>query len=669
MGAKLALSAAIGIVLVAVLVGNVFLGGRTTISATETALDRQRLIQEATRAKVEFERMRATFRRIKMARSDAEVDAALDDFRKTAAEAGADIARVRGGMVMQENRDRLEKAQALLGDYDAAIETLATQQKQIFSLWKDRDAVLGDWNKAFDAVLTAPVLKLELDGTQIASIVRRADAISMKARIISWRYDATELPDQAARIPPFLKKAEEALAEARSKASDPALGELIGALDKTLGRFNDVIARTVATRAAQTKVLDERLHPIVGQIEEQVNGAIDSASALVRTEADGLIADVGGSTRLSVVLGLLVIAVLIGSAVVGGLMVGKPIRRIGEVLHDLAEGDREVEIPYTKRHDEVGEAARAALAFRDNLACVDHLEADRKAAEAKAAEDRREAMTRLAADFEAAVGRIVERVSSASGALEQAAGAMAGTAETTQSLAGSVAAASEQASANVASVASSTQEMASSVGEISRQVQESSRIAAQAVSEARSTDDRITMLSQSAGRIGDVVKLITAIAEQTNLLALNATIEAARAGEAGKGFAVVAQEVKALAAQTGKATGDISAQITEMQSATQDSVTAIKEIGGTIGQIAEISAAIAAAVEEQGAATHEIARNVQQAAKGTDEVARHITDVNRGASETGQASGAVLDAAKELSADGVKMREEVARFLAAVRAA
>jgi methyl-accepting chemotaxis protein len=200
-------------------------------------------------------------------------------------------------------------------------------------------------------------------------------------------------------------------------------------------------------------------------------------------------------------------------------------------------------------------------------------------------------------------------------------------------------------------------------------VQESSRIAAQAVAEARTTDERITALSQSAGRIGDVVKLITAIAEQTNLLALNATIEAARAGEAGKGFAVVAQEVKALAAQTGKATGDISTQIADMQGATHDSVVAIKAIGSTIGKIAEIAAAIAAAVEEQGAATGEIARNVQEAAKGTDEVARHITDVNRGASQTGTASGQVLTSAQELSKDGGHLRQEVGKFLAAVRAA
>ena len=173
----------------------------------------------------------------------------------------------------------------------------------------------------------------------------------------------------------------------------------------------------------------------------------------------------------------------------------------------------------------------------------------------------------------------------------------------------------------------------------------------------------------AAQRIGDVVKLITAIAEQTNLLALNATIEAARAGEAGRGFAVVAQEVKALATQTAKATDEIGTQISTMQAATNDSVAAIKEIGGTIGRIAEIAGAIAVAVEEQGAATQEIARNVQQAAHGTTQVATNITDVNRGASETGSASAQVLGSAQSLARDSGALKSEVERFVQMVRAA
>ena len=185
----------------------------------------------------------------------------------------------------------------------------------------------------------------------------------------------------------------------------------------------------------------------------------------------------------------------------------------------------------------------------------------------------------------------------------------------------------------------------------------------------RSTNSRVGELAQAASRIGDVVELINTIAGQTNLLALNATIEAARAGEAGRGFAVVASEVKALAEQTAKATGEISQQISGIQNATAQSVGAIKEIGDTIGRMSEIASAIAAAVEQQGAATQEISRNIQQAAMGTTEVSSNITDVQRGATETGSASSQVHSAAKSLSSESNRLKLEVSKFLESVRAA
>jgi methyl-accepting chemotaxis protein len=221
----------------------------------------------------------------------------------------------------------------------------------------------------------------------------------------------------------------------------------------------------------------------------------------------------------------------------------------------------------------------------------------------------------------------------------------------------------------VQSVAASTEEMASSVTEIGRQVQESSKIAGGAVQQAQTTDGRITKLSDAASRIGDVAQIIAAIASQTNLLALNATIEAARAGEAGRGFAVVASEVKSLADQTAKATTEISKQIIEIQTSTQDSVTAIKEIGGTIDQISEIATTIAAAVEEQGMATQEISRSIQQAAQGTALVSSNIADVNRSTTETGTISSQVLTAAQALAMESNRLKSEVDRFLTTVRAA
>jgi methyl-accepting chemotaxis protein len=263
----------------------------------------------------------------------------------------------------------------------------------------------------------------------------------------------------------------------------------------------------------------------------------------------------------------------------------------------------------------------------------------------------------------------VQTVSSTSNELESSASTLTGTAERGKQLATMVPAASEEASTNVQSVASATEELSSSVNEISRQVQESARMAGEAVQQARGTTERVSELSKAATRIGDVVDLINTIAGQTNLLALNATIEAARAGEAGRGFAVVASEVKALAEQTAKATGEIGQQISGIQIATRESVNAIKEISGTIERLFEVSLTIAAAVKNQGTATQEIARNIQHAARGTQEVSSNITDVEHGAGETGAGSSRVLSAAQSLSSDSERLKLELEKLLATVRAA
>jgi methyl-accepting chemotaxis protein len=263
---------------------------------------------------------------------------------------------------------------------------------------------------------------------------------------------------------------------------------------------------------------------------------------------------------------------------------------------------------------------------------------------------------------------ITTSLSSASGELEGTARALSDNAGNTTRLASVVANASEDASNNVQSVASATEELASSVREISAQVQASNRIAASAVTQADETDSRINALSQAASRIGDVIKLITSVAEQTNLLALNATIEAARAGEAGRGFAVVAQEVKALAAQTAKATDEISIQIAGMQTATQEAVGSIKMISSTIGKISEITSAIAAAIEEQGAATQEISSNIQRAAAGTTQVAGTIAEVSQGANQTGAASSQMLSSARQLSESTGSLQSEIDGFLQSIAA-
>jgi len=218
-------------------------------------------------------------------------------------------------------------------------------------------------------------------------------------------------------------------------------------------------------------------------------------------------------------------------------------------------------------------------------------------------------------------------------------------------------------------LAAAVEELNASIGEIAQQVNQSAKIAGAAVDQANSANSEVQGLALAAQKIGDVVKLISEIAAQTNLLALNATIEAARAGEAGRGFAVVASEVKALASQTSKATDEISAQIGAIQGATQSSVEAIQGITTTIGRVNEIASAIAAAVEEQGAATREIARNVAEAARGTGEVSENISGVNEAARETGVSATRVVDSAAALSRNGETLKVQVDSFLREVRAA
>jgi methyl-accepting chemotaxis protein len=420
---------------------------------------------------------------------------------------------------------------------------------------------------------------------------------------------------------------------------------------------------------AASKLFSGKLRTEFGQIrktlEEDLAFNVDEG----KKEADRG-AEVYRSARSWIVVTLVVAALLcaaMGFMIIVG--VSRPITAMTETMRRLAGGDMSAEIRGVDRKDEIGKMASAVLVFKDNALETERTRAEQQQAERIGVERRKQDMHRLADAFESAVGEIIETVSSASTELEASATTLTKTAERSQQVTIRVAAASEEASTNVQSVASATEELSSSVNEISRQVQESARMANEAVDQARKTNDRVGELSKAAARIGDVVELINTIAGQTNLLALNATIEAARAGDAGRGFAVVASEVKALAEQTARATGEIGQQIGGIQAATQESVGAIREISGTIERLSEISSTIAAAVEEQGAATQEISRNVQQAAQGTHEVSSNITDVQRGAGENGSASSQVLSAAQSLSRDSNRLKLEVGKFLNTVRAA
>jgi methyl-accepting chemotaxis protein len=452
-------------------------------------------------------------------------------------------------------------------------------------------------------------------------------------------------------------------------SSNEKVAEVLKEVNALLKSYREAFGKMVENK----KTIDDLVTQMSGAAGAIMQGAgamkADLVSDQQRLEAasQAIIGDTQHLILMLAVGGTLLGAVL--AFLLGG-GIARPMTAMCNAMRELASGNFDVVLPGLGRKDELGEMASAVEEFKlQAIAKAERDAATQDAQNREAGAARRTELSRFADNFEAAVGSIVSNVWASAGQLEQAAGTLTRTAETTQNLSSQVAGSSEQASSTIDSVASATEELSASVAEIGRQVEESNRIAEAAVVQAQETDGRIGKLSRAAQEIGDVVKLITAIAEQTNLLALNATIEAARAGDAGKGFAVVAAEVKSLANQTSKATDEISNHISGMQEATQESVGAIKQIGATIGQISTIASSIASAVQEQGAATKEIARSVQSVAEGTRKAATNIVQVNRGASETGEASGDVLSSAKALSSESTRLRAELDRFMANIRAA
>ncbi len=454
-----------------------------------------------------------------------------------------------------------------------------------------------------------------------------------------------------------------------------ATDELIAEFDDTLS--GDVIAdlermRKVAIDAGYTGRLDVNItgadwFDASTKRIELLMSVIRIADVELRALASDHAASANGILIFDAVVAVLLLAISGLLSVFIVRSISGPLNHITTSIGRLADGETTIKIKGANAKTELGKIARALTIFKENRIAADRL-AEERAAESDARAERAKRIEELCEGFDSKASRMLESVASASTELRSTAESLSSAAEETSSQTQAVSNVAEHASTNVQTVAAASEELSSSIGEISRQAEQSTSITHRAIDESAKVNEKAEGLDAAARKIGDVLGLIQDIAEQTNLLALNATIEAARAGEAGKGFAVVASEVKSLANQTAKATEEIAQQISGMQAATSETVSAIGDIRAIIDQIGENAQSIATAVIQQNDATGEISRSAQDVSGATQEITSSITQVTNAASETGLGASQVLDAAGELSVQSETLRSEVRTFLNSLKA-
>ena len=615
-------------------------------------------------AKIESRFARLNTHAREFANTGKEEDAA--EVRAIASLIRQDIGNLRAMNIEAELAQRVEGIEATLAAYIQEFDHAATLEREFkmlvtqkmtpvgARLVEDLDAIQADF--LADGDLASAVLT----GTAREHLL----LLQLHSSALVGRKDTNIGP----KVDDELTKSADAIGRLEAAVVTDHEKELLAEVKILFEEYRTALRKAHTDEVAIRTLVEGQMTERAAEITQNTGSFLEIAGAI---EAQ-IEKDVLGRIRLTeievAVVSLASFLLGVGIAIVIGRGISRPVTQLTGVMGRLAEHDLQVQVPGTARKDELGRMAEAVLYFKEKM-----IQNDQMAEEQRAAQVRREARTKrldeLTAAFEGAVNGALATVSSATTQLDTAAHSMSGIAEETMSRSITVSEASEEASANVQTVASATEELAASIVEINGQVSRATQIAKEAAGRAQETDRTVKSLETATLEVGDILNLIREIADQTNLLALNATIEAARAGDAGKGFAVVASEVKTLAQQTGKATVDIADKIALIQKESTRTAEAIRHISQTVMHLDEISAAVAAAMEEQSSATQEIGRSVQDAAQGTQGVAENVVALRTGAEETNSAASQVRAASGDVTQQSESLRSQIARFLSDVKAA
>lgn len=572
-----------------------------------------------------------------------------------------------------KKRSNIGEEGELVRKVDAAIRRYEQSAEKVFELMRDRDKLLTEVVEQLGTEIAGELFSVSNRAAErynhtVVMMVTEAQGRFPTLSTIAYRYVFRENEDDPVRIAAELDrldqnilKMSEGLQEFERESTMSRIRDSLKRYREGIGRLSE-IGRTIANlRNKEFEQISTEASDALRELE-RLNTTRQAAVA-ARTE---LTATTTSSTMILAALFSLFTGLTLGFLVTDGI--SRPVLALSRTMRRLAEGDTSVELKDTDRKDEIGEMSRAVAVFRDNMIERSRLE-ETSRGDLQTRERRARRVDELMTGFRASVQDALGSVSADSERMEKTARSLADTATEADRQALAASSASQQTSSNVQTVAGAADELAASVNEIGRLIEAANEHVRRATEMTQVGTERIKGLSQAAQKIGEVVSLIQEIAAQTNLLALNATIEAARAGDAGRGFAVVATEVKSLADQTARATGDIGLQISGIQKATDEAVVAIGEIAQAMNEVNGFASAVAAAVEEQNAATHEISRNVQHAAAGSEDLTNNVAGVTRAIGETSQSANHVFEASQNLGRQAQTLRLSVERFLAEVAAA